>query len=198
MLRTYIFESVEEIDNDNNGADTIRGPAKYAYKGATSGLPAPIQKTNIVIDKNRNFNKHDTGSFLRLPTANNPMMNVPIYAYDLPEAYGNYDRYAKYRDTRGNIVGQQVEKDLSGSLFKNPEDFLFKKDASERQFYSVPIGSNSPNTVEFAESLYGTKNNCKNATIFSRQGLLYTDDSLMCTPGHQVPPLSGFGNLGQN
>ena len=181
MLRTY------ELGNNNNNESN---GMKYAYKGRNQN-----QSQNLIPNSIVNYNEYNTKNFLRTPTQDNPMMNIPMYEYDNPEKYTDYDRYAKYNDTKGHQVKNKLNKDLSRGLYKDPSDFFFKKNASERQFFSIPIGGVAADTVEYAENLYGVKNNCKNGSIYSNLGILYTDDSLMCTPGHQVPRLTGFGSI---
>ncbi len=209
MLKYYdkLYSPFNNINNNKRMFYNIQNKNqnyqenKYVYKGPRSlnigndQLPSPISETSIQIDTNDMYNPNNTGSFLRVPTTNNPMMNVPIYAYDRPEAYSDYDRYDKYRDTRGQVTKDNAEKDLSSGLYQDPADYFFKRNASERQFFSVPVGGNMADTVEFAENLYGTKYNCKNGSIYMNQGVLYTDDSLHCVPGIQVSTPTGFGNI---
>ncbi len=163
-------------------------PKKYAYTGSKI-VANPVGPSYVDMDP-----ATSSGPY-REPTHNNPMMNYNVTAYDKPESYSDYNRYQKYNDASAIRTRSEVANKLTGSLHQSPADFLFHKDASERQFYSVPVGGNTPDTVEFAENLYGIKNNCKMGSIYQNRGLLYTDDSLMCTPGRASATPTGFGSI---
>jgi hypothetical protein len=133
---------------------------------------------------------------LRGSTYNNPFMNIPITAYDQQEIYSDYNRYnSKLRPTpETEAVKKEVSNNFLQKLYQDPADVLFQRNNSQRQFYSVPIGGPSADTVEFAENLYGREYVCKGGSIYMNRGLDYTDDSLACT-GYDVSTPTGFGAL---
>lgn len=132
----------------------------------------------------------------RMPTYDNPMMNVPITAYDQSPLYKNYYHYDGASGPRALQVQVGVDDRLVAGLFQNPADRLFQRNNSQRQWYSVPVGSVPNDQTEFAQWLYGIANNCKAGSIWDRYGLQYTDDSLMCTGADAGAQLTNFGRMG--
>lgn len=134
---------------------------------------------------------HDNKLF---PTDNNPFMNVEITSYDKPPIYGDYNRY--YDKTQPSINSENTKADIqqkfTNKLFQDASGYLFDRNNSQRQFYSVPVGSVPNKQSEFAYWLYGNQYNCKNGSIFSRYNLDQTKDSQMCN-GYNVSVPTNFG-----
>lgn len=95
------------------------------------------KKENVKIDHTKNC---------RLPTNNNPYMNVLRY------------------DDKLNIPACEYSKDVDKkykfNLYQNSKD-LFDNKHLERQFYTMPITTIPNDIVTFGKWLYGTKGNCK-------------------------------------
>jgi hypothetical protein len=53
-----------------------------------------------------------------------------------------------------------IEKNFEVGLFQNSTD-LFKKENSQRQYYTMPVSTTLPDTYAFAQFLYGNAKNCK-------------------------------------
>ncbi len=134
----------------------------------------------------------------RMPTNNNPMMNVPITAYDTPQSY-DYYRYEKqtYPTSEDLRVKKSVDNKLNHNLIKDPDSFFWNRINSEREFVSKPIGDVINDQGAFAEWLYGIKNNCKHGSIFMKYGVETTPDSMLCT-GFNAQEPTNFGMLSPN
>jgi hypothetical protein len=168
-----------------------------------SFIPGPVKDYNFNMEQSLNNsikkeleNEDPYSTGLRNPTKNNPFMNLPISAYDTNQVFNDYDRY----DTKGvtteatQKTSNEVDKKFINKLFQDPAGYLFDRNNSQRQFYSVPVGSVPNNQDEFASWLYLTPGNCKNGSIYMRQGVRFTDDSLLCT-GFQAAEPTNFGIL---
>jgi hypothetical protein len=163
------------------------GPKKYAYNGSKDVAGSTIQ--GFVKTDSRNI-----PGLYREPTRDNPLMNFPVTAYGDSETYPDYNRFQKYDDALAIKTNEDVKRKLVGNIHQTPGDFLYHKEGSERQWYSVPIGGETPDRVEFAENLYGVKNVCKAGSIYMHTGVLSTDDSKMCN-GYNAASPTGFGNI---
>jgi hypothetical protein len=132
----------------------------------------------------------------RNPSTNNPMMNVPIMAYDTTQLYSDYNRY----DTKNEPTyatkktSDEVDKTWGNNLFQDAGGFFFNKENSQREWYSTPVGSVPNNQDTFASWLYSSSDNCKNGSINMRYGLKYDNSSLLCT-GNDVSVPTNFGLL---
>jgi hypothetical protein len=147
------------------------------------------------MNKNNNL---DYTPINRIPTSNNPMMNVQVTDYDNPQVFQDYFRYDVYKNNpETKVVKKLLNTTFNEKLFQDPADIFFKENNSQRQFYSMPVGNVYSDQTSFAESLYGVQNNCKNGSIFMRYNLQYTDDSLMCN-GYNVSTPTNFGNINSN
>lgn len=133
---------------------------------------------------------------LRQPTTNNPFMNIPQTAFDTPQLFKNYDRYEStaYPTPKTEAVENKVETDFVKGMFQDPAGKLFERNNSQRQFYSVPVGSVPNDQTEFAEFLYGNEFVCKAGSTAMRYGVKYTNDSLMCN-GFNTSTPTNFGRL---
>lgn len=119
---------------------------------------------------------------LRVPSVNNPMMNVPITDYDRKPTYNSYTAtYNHPNNVDSKSINDKTEFYWSNKLFKDPADVFWEKNNSQRQWYSTPNGSNPANQTEFAEYLYGSDLVCKSGSIWAKYDVPYTEDSLACT-----------------
>ena len=102
--------------------------------------------------------RHNT-STCRKPTDSNPLMN-PILndsmAYDSPVPCNSDDTLISNQDLQ-----TQISDSFNKDLFRDVSD-LFETKNSQRQFYTVPQ-SNPPDTVQFANWLYGSMPSCKSS-----------------------------------
>jgi len=166
---------------------TLPGPVtKNAYVRYANQVPiSSITKNNINGIKN-----------LREPTINNPVMNVPIDAYNVPQLYKDYVRYDNGDGPTASSeqVRSEVDKTFVNRLFQNPADTFFERNNSQRQWYSEPNGSVPNDQTSFAENLYGVDYVCKAGSINMRYGVSYTDDSLVCNGANAAEP-TNFGQL---
>lgn len=131
----------------------------------------------------------------RMPTINNPMMNVPITSYNTPQTYKDYNRYAEAPKNSNNQIQHNIQNDLTMGLYMDPADVFFQHNNSQRQFYPMPNGSVPNDQTSFAENLYGREYVCKAGSIWSRYPVAYTDDSLACTGFEGDGQLTNFGKL---
>jgi hypothetical protein len=133
---------------------------------------------------------------IREPSSNNPMMNVPVTSYDMAQIYDDYYRYNSrvYPSPKTEQVRSDVSESLLNGLYQDPSDKLFDRNNSQRQWYTMPVGGNTPDTVSFAENLYGVENVCKAGSIWARFPVNYTDDSLACT-GYNAATPTNFGTI---
>jgi hypothetical protein len=150
--------------------------------------------------QNIEFSELDNGTLgnsmnYRTPSNNNPMMNVPIVSYDSPQVYKDYYRYDKIKGPMSQQVKQLAEKDLVRGIPQNPEDYLYNRANSQRQWFSVANGSVPNDQTAFAESLYGRDYVCKAGSIWMRYGIPYTEDSLVCTGFEGDGQTTNFGGL---
>ena len=91
------------------------------------------------------------------------------------------------------------KKHIEKGLYQNSGDLLWNRTNSQRQFYTAPVGSVPSNQPEFAQWLYGDSGGrvCKSGSIYTRRGVEYTDDSLMCN-GYNTATPTNFGLLNGN
>lgn len=109
---------------------------------------------------------------------NNPFMNVPIIDYDRPQEYGRSQPEC----------GTSCKKNFYKSLFRSPDDALWNRSASERQFYTAPNTSVPNEQTKFATWLYGNNQVGKSGSIYDRYGYPYTSDSLLNTGVNAASP----------
>ena len=114
----------------------------------------------------------------RTPTDNNPFMNVPLTAYDIPQRYSRSEPEC----------GQKCKKNFYKSLFRSPDDALWNRSASERQFYTAPNTSVPNEQTKYAMWLYGNNQVGKSGSIYDRYGYPYTPDSLVNTGVNAASP----------
>lgn len=184
-----MFSTYYTISNETPKMNEMPGPVKeYNFNRNI------LKRTELLKELNL-FNENPSVDF-RQPMINNPMMNVPITAYDTEQLYSDYDRYLDTNSVTSNTINvdTNVEKYLENNLFQDPGDYFFGKTNSQRQWYSVPVGSVPNKQDVFANWLYSTPGNCKNGSIWMSKGVMYTDDSLLCTGFNAAEP-TNFGIL---
>lgn len=119
---------------------------------------------------------------LQLPnrptTQNNPFMNVDIESYNIPQKYGKANP----------MCGNQCKKNFYRTLIRNPNDALFDRQGSERQFYTTANSSVPSEQTKFAMWLYGNNQVGKSGSLYSRYGYPYTSDSLISTGNNAASP----------
>ena len=176
-------------------------PQYYAnYPTSSINLPGPVSKNAYVHYATQvpitNVHNNINGiNDLRRPSVNNPMMNVPIDAYNVPQLYKDYVRYDTMNPTaESEEVRNAVDKKLLSKLFQDPADTFFDRNNSQRQWFSEPSGSEPNDQTSFAENLYGVDYVCKAGSIYMRYGVKYTDDSLVCNGFNAAEP-TNFGQL---
>ena len=177
-------------------------PYYYAqYPTNSITLPGPVSQNAYIrfADKipivNKTQNNVNGIKNLREPTINNPVMNVPIDAYNVPQLYKDYIRYDTMDPTiASEQVRNTVDTKLINKLFQDPADLFFDRNNSQRQWFSEPNGSVPNDQMSFAENLYGVDYVCKAGSIYMRYGVKYTDDSLACTGANAATP-TNFGQL---
>lgn len=134
---------------------------------------------------------------IRLPIPDNPFMNVPIQDYDEKQVYQDYERYKEpQQQTRplARAVNNEVEDQFKLGLFQNPSGKLWERVNSQRQFYSVPVGSVPNDQSEFAQNLYGKQEGvCKAGSIYANLGPVETPDTLLCN-GWNVSTPTNFNS----
>lgn len=108
----------------------------------------------------------------------NPFMNVPISNYNIPQKFGKAQPHC----------GQKCKKNFYKSLFQSPDDALWNRQASERQFYTTANSSVPNEQVKFAEWLYGMNQVGKTGSIYDRYGYPFTPDSLVNTGVNAASP----------
>jgi hypothetical protein len=87
-----------------------------------------------------------------VPSENNPFMNVLINEYA--------ENPSRRPACKYNIVKKKVDENFNKNLYRNVGD-IFSKNASDRQYYTMP-STTIPNDQErFANWLYKTPTTCK-------------------------------------
>lgn len=57
-------------------------------------------------------------------------------------------------------VAKQIRKNFNKGLFRNLDD-VYEVENSQRQFVTMPVTTSAPDTIAFAEYLFGNKKTCK-------------------------------------
>ena len=108
--------------------------------------PLEIYSRNDIINSSKNT--------CRMPSEDNPFMNSNIVDYenesDNPQACNIED----------DEIKEKTNDFFNKDLYRNLDD-LFDTKNSQRQFYTTPNTKIPPNTVQFANWLYGTMSTCK-------------------------------------
>lgn len=125
------------------------------------------------------FEKKEKQLETRKTTIHNPFMNPSL------DEYNN----AKYNKAHGHCE-QQCEKNFYGKMFRTPEDYIWGRQASQRQFITTPNTSVPNNQVEFAKWLYKKDYVGKSGSIYNRYGYKVTPDSIVSTGYNAASPHS--------
>jgi hypothetical protein len=195
-------ESLLNLPDNSTGTSTkpafYGGPSPYDNPKFNYGFGP--QAANIEQQYNSAPNKvvFSKKPTLREPTPNNPMMNVSPLDYGMEPVFDNYDRYLTnaYPSKNNQDVKELVKTNFEKGLFQDADSMLWERTNSQRQFVSAPVGSVPNNQGEYASWLWGLPGTCKMGSVFQKYGVKYTDDSLLCTAGHSVPPMTNKGLLG--
>jgi hypothetical protein len=83
-------------------------------------------------------------------TADNPFSNATVGALLGDEGRAPACSY----DTPG--VAKGMRKNFNKGLFRNLDD-VYEVENSQRQFYTMPVTTGAPDTIAFAEFLYGSR-----------------------------------------
>jgi hypothetical protein len=124
---------------------------------------------------------YNTQGTARAPTDNNPFMNVPIEDYDKQNIHGKAEPNC----------GKACQDSFYKRLFRSPDDALWNRQASERQFYTMPVTTVPNEQIKFAEWLYGNNYVGKSGSIYDRYGYPYTPDSMVNTGANAASPQNG-------
>lgn len=91
------------------------------------------------------------------PTDKNPFSNMTVGALISDPGRAPACSY----DAPG--VADEMRRGFNKGLFKNLED-VYEVENSQRQFYTMPVTTSAPDTIAFAEFLYGSRGKtCKEA-----------------------------------
>ena len=91
------------------------------------------------------------------PTDKNPFSNMTVGALINDPGRAPACSY----DAPG--VADEMRRGFNSGLFKNLED-VYEVENSQRQFYTMPVTTSAPDTIAFAEFLYGSRGKtCKEA-----------------------------------
>ena len=165
----------------------------FGYNNETFAQTLPLQPQNntpMILKPSPNLP-------LRVPTPENPFMNVPIRDYDKSQEKSNYERYnvPTYPTPQTEQIRKDVSNDFINGLFQDPNGKLWERQNSQRQYVSQPIGSVPNKSVEFATWLYSKDFVCKQGSVWDKYGVKYTDDSLVCNGFNvSVPSNNGRKN----
>ncbi|AGE59799.1 hypothetical protein ATCVTN60342_547R [Acanthocystis turfacea Chlorella virus TN603.4.2] len=83
-------------------------------------------------------------------TTDNPFSNATVGALLGDEGRAPACSY----DTPG--VAKEMRKNFNKGLFRNLDD-VYEVENSQRQFYTMPVTTSAPDTIAFAEFLYGSR-----------------------------------------
>lgn len=151
-------------------------PVDYSNFMKTTSSP---QNNPYGITGNREaMKKYELQKPNRPSNEKNPFMNVPISNYNIPQKFSKAEGYC----------GTQCKKNFYKSLFRSPDDALWNRQSSERQFYTTPNSSVPNEQQKFAQWLYGNNQVGKTGTIYDRYGYPYTPDSLVNTGMNAASP----------
>lgn len=118
--------------------------------------------------------RFDKGTESRKSTENNPYMNPTLLDY-------NTNRRTRGADPKD--IGKNSKLNFYKRLFRTPEDIMWGRSAAEMRFNTLPSTSQPNDAVMFATWLNGENLVPKTASIYSRYGYPYTEDSLATTVG---------------
>ena len=178
--RPYLFEifPVKEFDNIRKLNAIVRFTIYYSifvyiYNRDTNMFAVPLITalvTYLLWKNNSSLQKDETLTQLKndvpviaeshnvgcqIPTKDNPFMNVPFFDVsadkELPKSCTSYDNKG---------IQRKIENEFDKGLYRNYTD-IFRKENSQRQFFTVPGREGVPDQSAFAHWLYRTTDTCK-------------------------------------
>tara|TARA_B100000963_G_C22612835_1_gene665782 strand:+ start:1336 stop:1980 length:645 start_codon:yes stop_codon:yes gene_type:complete len=178
--RPYLFEifPVKEFDNIRKLNAIVRFTIYYSifvyiYNRDTNMFAVPVITalvTYLLWKNNSSLQKDETLTQLKndvpviseshnvgcqIPTKDNPFMNVPFFDVsadkELPKSCTSYDNKG---------IQRKIENEFDKGLYRNYTD-IFRKENSQRQFFTVPGREGVPDQSAFAHWLYRTTDTCK-------------------------------------
>lgn len=178
--RPYLFEifPVKEFDNIRKLNAIVRFTVYYSifvyiYNRDTNMFAVPLITalvTYLLWKNNSSLQKDETLTQLKnyvpviaeshnvgcqIPTKDNPFMNVPFFDVsadkELPKSCTSYDNKG---------IQRKIENEFDKGLYRNYTD-IFRKENSQRQFFTVPGREGIPDQGSFAHWLYRTTDTCK-------------------------------------
>jgi hypothetical protein len=151
LLSEIINTSVpDDIPENYNSDGTLIKKKKVQFVEA--GYYDPNGNLTVPSDFKK---KQSTQKKCRMPSTDNPFMNPTVFdaAEDSPPLACNSD------DIDIDLLNKQVTNNFNDQLFRDVSD-LYNVKNSQRQYYSIS-GSKTPDTVGFANWLYGNMPACK-------------------------------------
>lgn len=130
----------------------------------------PTNQINYNLDEFTQFKN----AFARQPTPDNPFMNPTVndLNVDDPPSPANAD---------DKDISDKITEAFDEDLYRDIED-LYERKNSQRQFYTVPIPANPPDTIALAQWLYrGAERPCKvdQSNCLRYEDLRYKRDSII-------------------
>lgn len=183
------------ITNKLDNFNSFNFPSPYNNPETNYGLGPQIYNSVQEINTS-NKNTLMQSPILRSPTKNNPMMNVMPLDYGTSQIFSDYEKTI-YPGTKSMEVKNQINNEFNKGLYQDADSLFWNRLNSQREFISMPVGSVPNNQNEFAQWLYGQKGVCKQGSVFSKYGVKYTEDSLLCN-GWNTPVLTNSGLLDGN
>jgi hypothetical protein len=163
----------------------------------SNGLPSPYQypmynygngpQESRIANDIQNAKNSSSSPRLRSPTDNNPLMNVMPLDYDAKPFFDGHEKI-NYPTPQAQQTRDEIETSFEKGLFQNSSGKLWNRTNSQRQYVSQPVSTVPNKQGQFASWLYGTRQNCKQGSIYNSYGVEYTDDSLMCNGFNVATP----------
>ena len=150
------------ISDINNTTIDLENPNNYNSNGTlidkkkVKFIEAGYYNPNNKLDLPSDFKKKSSNrKKCRMPTNDNPFMNPTVNdaLEDSPPMACNAD------DLDINLLNKQITNSFNDQLFRDVSD-LYNVKNSQRQYYTIS-GGKTPDTVGFANWLYGNMPSCK-------------------------------------
>ena len=125
----------------------------------------------VIKQKETYLDKKDLGMVenrvCRKSTIDNPFMNVPVTDFTTMGAkFSGMDETVaadfEACDIDNPKIKQSMQSNFHARLFRDVND-IFDTQASQRQYYTMPVTTNPNDQTAFAEWLYGRGKSCKQA-----------------------------------
>lgn len=147
----------------------VKSDSKFLFIPIIVGVLTVIlnmYNESVVKKKETYLDKKDLGivenKVCRKSTIDNPFMNVPVTDFTIDGSNNDGTVTADFEacDIDNPNVQQSIQSNFHARLFRDVND-VFDKQASQRQYYTVPVTTNPSDQTAFAEWLYGTGKSCK-------------------------------------